>query len=172
MKRIYLVSAIVGSLLASPALAASSTFFSNLTGSWSGTGSAYLAKTGEISATCDLKIAGGESKVSMQGSCGKFIFHQKLGFTLMNTAGNKYTGIYTGSKTGPARLEGTLQGNEMRLTITWGGLVNGDRTAKMLLRRTGPNSFVQSVIDQVAGKTRDTSQFNFTRSQSVAQESP
>ena len=168
----YLASVIIGSLLSSPASAASSPFFTNLTGSWSGTGSAYLAKTGEISADCQLKIAAGERKVAMQGSCGRFIFHQKLGFTLMNAAGSKYTGFYTGSKTGPARLEGTLQGNELRLTITWGGLVNGDRTAKMLLKRTGPNSFVQTVIDQVAGITRDTSKFNFMRSQSVAQQSP
>ena len=173
MKRIYLASAIASLLLASPAAsAASSTFFSNLTGSWSGTGSAYLAKTGEISADCKLKIAGTDNRLSKQGSCGRFIFHQNLGFTLVNKAGNKYTGIYTGSKTGPAHLEGVLQGNEMRLTITWGGLVNGDRTAKMTLRRTGPNSFAQTVVDQVAGKTRETSQFNFMRSQSVDQESP
>jgi hypothetical protein len=170
MKHLFWASALVSSLFVSAASAAQPTFFSNLAGSWSGSGTAYLARTGEISADCKLKIAGGENKVSMQGTCGRFIFHQNLGFTLVKAGGNKYAGVYTGSKTGPARLQGTLQGDQLRLTITWGGLVNGDRTANMILRRTGPNSFAQTVIDQVAGRSRDTSQFNFTRSQSVAQQ--
>jgi hypothetical protein len=44
----------------------------------------------------------------------------------------------------PARLDGTLQGDRLVMTIRWGGLVNGDRTAEMVIERTGPNSFAQT----------------------------
>ena len=76
---------------------------------------------------------------------------------------NRYIGTYTGSKTGPAKLEGTLQGDRLVMNIKWGGLVNGDRTAQMVLERTGPNSFAQTVNDKVAGKNRSTSNFAFKR---------
>jgi hypothetical protein len=99
----------------------------------------------------------------MKGSCGKLVFRQALGLTLRNAGGNRFTGTYTGSKTGPAKLEGTLQKDRLVLTIRWGGLVNGDRTAKMILKRTGPNSFAQTVVDEVSGKTRSTSNFAFRR---------
>jgi hypothetical protein len=41
--------------------------------------------------------------------------------------------------------------------------VNGDRTAQMVLERTGPNSFDQIVNDTVEGKKRSTSNFAFVR---------
>ena len=147
----------------SAAQAASSEFFDKLSGSWSGSGQAYISKLGDISASCRVMVAGTETKTSMNGSCGKLLFRQTLGLSIRNSGGNKYVGTYTGSKTGPAKLEGTLRGNRLMMTISWGGLVNGDRKAKMVLERTGPNSFVQTVIDSVAGKTRSTSNFVFKR---------
>jgi hypothetical protein len=164
MNKFLFVFAILTPMLSSIGLASPATFFNNLTGNWAGNGSAYLAKAGELSADCKLKIAGGDARVAMKGTCGLFIFRQGLGFTLQSAGGNKYIGTYTGSKTGPARLAGTLHGKQLRLTITWGGLVNGDRTAEMILTRTGPNTFVQTVVDEVSGKSRNTSNFNFTRS--------
>ena len=91
------------------------------------------------------------------------VFRQALGLTLKNAGGNRFIGTYTGSKTGPSKLEGTLQDDRLVLNIRWGGLVNGDRTAQMVLERTGPNSFAQTVVDKVAGKTRKTSNFAFKR---------
>ena len=87
---------------------------------------------------------------------GARAFHQDAG-------GNNYVGTYTGSKTGPAKLAGTLQGDRLVMTIKWGGLVNGDRTAQMVLERTGPDSFAQIVNDTVEGKKRSTSNFAFVR---------
>ena len=163
MKLIFLATALSSTLLISAAQAASSTFFDNLSGSWSGSGQAYVTKYGDISANCRVAIKGADSAIAMNGSCGMLVFRQALGLSIKNAGGNKYVGTYTGSKTGPAKLEGTLQGDRLVMTIKWGGLVNGDRTAQMVLERTGPNSFDQIVNDTVEGKKRSTSNFAFVR---------
>ena len=162
-KRVFLATALSSALLISPAHATPNSFFDDLSGSWSGSGQAYVTKFGEVSANCRLAVTGAETQVAMNGSCGMLVFRQALGLTIRNAGGNRYVGTYTGSKTGPAKLDGSLQGDRLVMTIKWGGLVNGDRTAQMVLERTGPNSFVQSVNDRVAGKNRSTSSFVFKR---------
>jgi hypothetical protein len=163
MKRFCFAATLAGAFFITAASAAPSSFFEDLSGNWSGSGNAYLTKFGEVSANCRLSVSGTDTQIRMKGSCGKLVFRQALGLTLKNVGGNRFTGIYTGSKTGPAKLEGTLQGGRLVLNIRWGGLVNGDRTAKMILKRTGPNSFAQTVVDEVSGKTRNTSNFAFRR---------
>lgn len=168
MKFVFPAAALASALLMSPAQAGANNFFDNLSGSWSGSGQAYVAKYGEISANCRVAINGSGTKVAMNGSCGMLVFRQALGLSIRNAGGNNYVGTYTGSKTGPARLEGTLQGDRLVMTIKWGGLVNGDRTAQMVLERTGPNSFAQIVKDRVEGKSRSTSNFAFVRATTQA----
>ncbi len=168
MKYIFLAAALASALLIPAAQAAPNKFFDNLSGSWSGSGRAYVTKYGEISANCRVAITGAESKVAMKGSCGMLVFRQALGLSIRNVGGNNYVGTYTGSKTGPAKLEGTLRGERLVMTIRWGGLVNGDRTAQMVLERTGPNSFAQTVNDTVEGKNRSTSNFAFVRANTQA----
>ena len=82
----------------------------SLSGSWSGSGQAYVTKYGDISANCRVAITGAETKVAMNGSCGMLVFRQALGLSIRNAGGNRYVGTYTGSKTGPAKLEGALHG--------------------------------------------------------------
>jgi len=168
MKCVFPAAALASALLMSTAQAAPSNFFDNLSGSWSGSGRAYVTKYGEISANCRVAIDGSETKVAMNGSCGMLVFRQALGLSIRNAGGNRYVGTYTGSKTGPAKLSGTLQGDRLVMTIKWGGLVNGDRTAQMVLQRTGPNSFAQTVNDRVEGKNRSTSRFAFVRANTQA----
>lgn len=164
MSRILIVAGLYSALLTSGAHAAESAgFFNNLSGSWSGSGQAYVTKFGDISVSCRVSIAGAETKVNMVGSCGKLVLQQKLGLSIKNAGGNKYVGTYTGSKTGPARLDGILRGNRLVMNIRWGGLVNGDRSAQMVLERTGPKSFAQTVNDEVEGKNRHTSKIVFKR---------
>ncbi|MBZ0261089.1 MAG: hypothetical protein K8F90_10865 [Hyphomicrobiales bacterium] len=168
MNRALIAAALSVALLVPAAQAAQPKFFDNLSGSWSGSGQAYVKKYGDISANCRVAIKGADSKIAMDGSCGMLVFRQALGLSLKNVGGNKYVGTYTGSKTGPARLEGTLTGDRLVMTIRWGGLVNGDRTAQMVLQRTGPNSFAQIVKDRVEGKSRSTSNFAFVRANTQA----
>lgn len=168
MKHLFLALALTSTLFMSTARAAADTFFDNLSGSWSGSGRAYLSKYGEISAKCRVAITGAETRIVMNGSCGLLVFQRALGLSIRNAGGNMYVGTYTGSTTGPARLAGTLHGNRLIMTIKWGGLVNGDRTAQMVLERTGPNSFAQTVNDRVEGKGRSTSRFAFVRTTTQA----
>ena len=163
MRHLALLAGLYAASMPSAAGATPANFFDHLSGSWSGSGKAYVAQFGDISATCQVGISGTETKIDMKGSCGVLLFRQALGLSIRKTGGNKYTGIYTGSKTGPATLNGTLRGNRLVMTITWGGLVNGDRTAQMVLERTGPDSFAQTVNDRVAGVNRNTSRFTFNR---------
>jgi hypothetical protein len=163
MQRLALVAGFCGTLMISAAQAAPEKFFDNLAGNWSGSGSAYVAMFGDISANCRLAVTGANTKVSMNGSCGLLLFRQALGISLQSAGNNKYVGTYTGSKTGPAALSGTLRGNRLVMSIWWAGLVNGDRSAQMVLERTGPDSFAQSVSDKVAGINRNTSSFTFKR---------
>ncbi|HUQ34909.1 MAG TPA: hypothetical protein VM144_00880 [Aestuariivirga sp.] len=163
MNRVFLATTLSSVLLISTAQAAPSKFFDNLSGSWSGSGNAYVTKYGDISANCKVAVEGTDTQVAMNGSCGMLVFRQALGLSIRNAGGNKYVGTYTGSKTGPAKLEGTLRGDRLVMNIKWGGLVNGDRSAQMVLQRTGPNSFTQVVNDSVEGKSRSTSNFSFKR---------
>ena len=163
MKRFCFAITLAGALSISAASAAPTSFFEDLSGNWSGSGRAYVTKFGEVSANCRLSVSGTDTQIRMKGSCGKLVFRQALRLTLKNAGGNRFTGTYTGSKTGPAKLQGFLQDDRLVLNIRWGGLVNGDRTAQMVLERTGPNSFAQTVLDKVLGKTRSTSSFAFKR---------
>ena len=163
MNRVFLATALSSVLLISVAQAAPSKFFDNLSGSWSGSGNAYVTKYGDISANCKVAVEGTDTQIAMNGSCGMLVFRQALGLSIRNAGGNKYVGTYTGSKTGPAKLEGTLRGDRLVMNIKWGGLVNGDRSAQMVLQRTGLNSFTQVVNDSVEGKSRSTSNFSFKR---------
>ena len=164
MKRIFLAAALSSTLLISTAQAASNTFFDNLSGSWSGSGQAYLSKYGEVSANCRVAITGAETRVAMNGSCGMLVFQPGAwDFPSGMPAATGMSAPIPDRATGPARLDGTLRGDRLVMTIKWGGLVNGDRTAQMVLQRTGPNSFAQTVNDTVEGKSRSTSSFAFRR---------
>ena len=145
VRRMFLAAALSIGPFISTAEATPDTFFGYLSGSWSGSGKAYTSKYGEVSASC-----------------------RALGLSIRNAGGNRYVGTYTGSTTGPARLEGTLRGDRLVMTIRWGALVNGDRTAQMVLERTGPDSFAQIVNDKVEGKNRSTSSFAFVRANKQA----
>ena len=163
MNRVLLATALSSVLLISTAQAAPNKFFDSLSGNWSGSGNAYVTKYGDISANCKVAVEGSDTQIAMNGSCGMLVFRQALGLSIRNAGGNKYVGTYTGSKTGPAKLEGTLRGDRLVMNIKWGGLVNGDRSAQMVLQRTGLNSFTQVVNDSVDGKSRSTSNFSFKR---------
>jgi hypothetical protein len=168
VRSMFLAAALSNGPFISAAEATPNTFFNNLSGSWSGSGKAYTSKYGEVSATCRVAITGAETRVAMSGSCGILVFRRALWLSIRNAGGNRYVGTYTGSTTGPARLEGTLRGDRLVMTIRWGALVNGDRTAQMVLERTGPNSFAQIVNDTVEGKHRSTSSFAFVRANKQA----
>ncbi|MEP7173380.1 MAG: hypothetical protein ABI705_07825 [Aestuariivirga sp.] len=74
MTRFFLATALASALLIPVAQAAPTKFFDNLSGSWSGSGRAYVTKYGDISANCRVAITGADRKVAMNGSCGMLVF--------------------------------------------------------------------------------------------------
>ncbi|MDD9909639.1 MAG: hypothetical protein OXR62_08105 [Ahrensia sp.] len=138
-------------------------FLDGLTGAWRGSGSAYLRGVGDINASCRMQGSGSVQSVQMLARCGVLLFRLPLGLRITDEGNGRYSGVYTGSRTGPAQLVGTAKGDTLTMDILWGGIVNGDRKASLVLRRTGPNSFRQTVFDHVNGERRRTSQFSFRR---------
>ncbi len=163
MKQSAFAFCVVFLLTASSAFASPIEFLSGLSGNWAGSGKAYLRGLGNVPASCNFKIGGSQKTASMNGSCGVFLFRAKLGLRLQNTSGTNFQGVYTGSRTGPAALAGMLKDSRLPMAITWGGEVNGDRNAEMILTRTGANSFSLAVFDQVSGERRQTSRFTFKK---------
>jgi len=162
--KIHIIAAALSlAAFAAPAEAAKNDFFSDLSGKWSGSGNAYLAKLGDVSANCKLSINGASGSVAMSGKCGLLLFQQPLGLNLKATNPNYVTGTYTGSKTGTAKLSGAVKGDKLVLAVAWNGPVNGDHSAQMVLKRSGANSLELTVIDKVNGKARNTSRFSFKR---------
>lgn len=142
---------------------ASEKFLENMGGKWDGSGRAYLRGLGNIPASCDMTAKDGSGSTSLAGRCGILIYKIPLSINLKHEGGNRFSGVYTGSRTGPAALNGTLSGDVLTMQITWGGEVNGDRKATMILKRTSANSFSQTVTDLVKGSKRTTSTFSFKR---------
>ncbi|CAN7720975.1 hypothetical protein LJR098_003497 [Rhizobium sp. LjRoot98] len=149
--------------LAYPSAAYPRDFLADLSGKWAGSGQAYLKRLGDVTAGCSVSVSGSPKNATMNGTCRFLLFRQSLGLTLAKVSNNRVTGTYTGARTGPAQLSGTMRGDKLILNVTWGAPVNGDRVAQMVIKRTGENSFEQTVIDKVEGKIRTTSRFSFKR---------
>jgi hypothetical protein len=135
----------------------------NLSGAWSGKGTAYVKGLGQIRAGCRFKVDETKSRINMDGSCGIGPLRGKLGLKLNISESGAVSGTYSGSRSGPASLNGRIDGNALLLDIRWNKPVNGDRSARMVLRRINENSFSQVVTDNVDGETIKTSNFSFSR---------
>lgn len=135
----------------------------DLTGSWTGNGSAYVRGLGDVRAGCRFEIAETKTSIKMDGSCGIGPIRGRLGLDLVIDDDGNVRGTYTGSRSGPAALSGRIRGNHLNMAIRWNKQVNGDRSARMILTRLGPDRFAQRVTDKVDGQNRRTSDFNFRR---------
>ncbi|MEM1053829.1 MAG: hypothetical protein AAGI28_17230 [Pseudomonadota bacterium] len=145
------------------AAGSASAMMNGLEGQWRGKGSAFVNSLGDIRAGCRFSVDETPTQVMMDGSCGIGPLRGSLGLKLNISDNGSVRGTYTGSRSGPAELMGRISGDTLRMQINWAGEVNGDLSAEMVLRRTGENSFSQTVIDQVDGQSRRTSEFQFVR---------
>jgi hypothetical protein len=135
----------------SPSLSAEKEFLSRFEGSFSGGGTVQRnAKESPNQVTCTMTGQPSESSISMSGECGAFIFSKQIGAKLRYDAGSgRYTGTYTGSSIGPAKLSGKRRGDSIVLTITWPQPVNGDTKATMIIRNSGNGSLAITVTDEL-----------------------
>lgn len=83
----------------------------------------------------------------------------------LKATGRGYSGVYIGSRTGPAQLNGSRSGNALNLGIRWAKEVNGDRKAQLTVEKTGSDSMRLTVTDTdpETGKTMVTSRIDLQR---------
>lgn len=153
----------LSSLWLIPAEAVASQITSNMTGSWAGTGKARVPLFGNSNIRCKMTVSGKASRVSMSGTCRSGVFAKPLRLTLRSNDGDRYTGTYSGTRAGLAKLSGRQSGNRLNLTIEWPKPVNGDHVAQMTLTRIDDGRFQQVVTDMVNGKRQQTASLVFSR---------
>lgn len=152
--------------LASPAYASDAPFLQSLAGSWAGQGTVAV-ETGSqpITINCKFSSRATENSLALNGQCtGYVVFSRTIGADV-KTDGKTYTGVYTGSRTGPAGLRGKRAGEALVLAIRWAKDVNGDRTAQLRLEKLANNRMRLTTIDKdpATGKNVVISQINLSR---------
>jgi hypothetical protein len=137
--------------LPSPGHAAEADYLKRFSGSWSGSGTVQRdAAEDPNRVRCSMRGSPSENEVSISGTCrAAVVFSRKISADLRFDPGSKrYTGTYTGSVIGPAKLSGSRRGDAVVLTITWPKPVNGDRTATMTIRNDGGGQLGITVMDE------------------------
>jgi hypothetical protein len=140
-------------ILPHSAAAQEESFLARFAGSWSGTGLAKRDAAEEPNRVrCRMAGAPSANAVSLRGTCrAAVIVSRDFGADVTFDPGSgRYSGVYTGSKIGPARLSGRRSGDAVNLTITWPQPVNGDTKARMTIRNGGDGQLQILVTDEVA----------------------
>lgn len=134
-----------------PSQAAEWEYLSRFAGSFAGGGTVQRsASESPNQVTCEFVGQPSETGVSMAGKCGAFIFSKQIRADLRyDEASGRYSGSYTGSSIGPARLSGKRKGDAIVLTITWPAPVNGDTKATMTIRNSGNGRLAITVTDKL-----------------------
>jgi hypothetical protein len=143
--------ALAAASFSSTSFAAEQDFLSRFEGSFSGGGMVQRnAKENPNQVTCTMTGQPSATTISMSGKCGAFIFSKQISAKLrFDPASGRYTGTYTGSSIGPAKLSGKRQGDSIVLIITWPQPVNGDTKATMIIRNSGNGSLAITVTDEL-----------------------
>lgn len=147
---------------------ASESFLSRFSGAWSGSGTVLRhADSDPWTIRCDLTGKVSVAHIVIGGTCrAALIIRRQIGVDLtLDPASGRYSGIYTGSKIGPARLSGRQVGDGVVLTITWPKPVNGDTVASMKVSNDGRGSLRITVSDNLTpgGPVQTTSDIRLQR---------
>ncbi|MEF2072304.1 hypothetical protein [Consotaella aegiceratis] len=170
MKTIALLAA--ASLLAtalpvSQPAAAAGDFLSRFDGQWSGSGEVIREESPSKpnAIKCSIAVDRAANSFSMDGDCrAAVIFTRSIGASLDYDPGSGvFTGVFTGSKKGPAQLEGRQKGNSLVLNMTWRKPIFGDRSSVLTLTNTGNGTFSLAITDQVEGRAVKTTDVSFHR---------
>ena len=132
-------------------------FLARFAGSWSGSGTVQRnIDSDPAKVSCNLTGQGGGNSASVSGTCRAMaIFSRNIGIDLSYDPGSeRYSGTYTGSRIGPARVSGKRSGDALNLTITWPKPVNGDTTAQMTIQNAGNGRLSVAVSDEAPGGGR------------------
>lgn len=160
--------ALAGCLLvaAGTAHADETKFLQSFQGSFAGKGTVQVTtQAPTVSVSCTFKSDATSSSLSLDGNCRGLVLVTRSISARLKTSGAKYSGVYVGSRTGPAQLNGSRSGNAINLAIRWAKLVNGDRSALLTVEKRGANGIVLTVTDRdpKTGKNVVTSRIDLKR---------
>lgn len=154
-------------LVATGALAQQATYFARYEGDWSGGGRVQVEQLPEpFNVSCNVRGSReGETGFSLNGNCrAMLIMSREIGADIQrDPASGRYTGVYTGSSSGPARLDGRRRGDTLDLKVTWGRKIYDDNTARMLIRNVDGRQFRMQVVEKIEGRDVTVSDLTFTR---------
>ena len=168
MKRIVVAAAAgLAFFSAGYAFAAQTGYFSRYDGAWQGGGMVKLDDIpAPLNVSCSVKgNQGSQRSFTLAGKCrALLVMSRAIGARIaVDPASGLYTGVYTGSSSGPAKLVGKRKGDILELEVTWGRKIYDDNKARMLIRNSGGKTFRMQVVDQIAGKPVTVSDLSFER---------
>lgn len=147
------IRAVLCSLLlaaaATPAKPSEAEFLKTLAGHWSGKGT-VITRIGRpaINVNCRLVSTAGETTVAMEGTCrGLLVVRRAISAKLQERSG-RYSGVYIGPSGRPSNLSGTRKGDSINLAVRWSRMVNGDRSAQMVIQRVGEDGLRLRTVDR------------------------
>jgi hypothetical protein len=150
------------------ASAAEADFLDRFRGRWSGSGTVQReGRSPPRQVTCSVTGYPDENRLSIQGTCrAAVVFSRPVGADLTyDPRSGTYSGTYTGSRIGPARLTGSRSGDAVNLRIDWPRPVNGDTQAAMVIRNDGRGGLRLTVADNLSpgGPVQQTSEIVLQR---------
>ena len=123
-------------------------FLHSLQGKFAGKGMVRIRTNSPVmNISCSFTSDATASSLLLDGTCRALLIMSREIKADLKVSGTKYTGTYTGSRSGPAGLNGSREGNAIKLDIHWAKIINGDRDADMTVEKTGPDSMRMMVID-------------------------
>jgi hypothetical protein len=146
-------------LLAAPAMAQSSDadYAQRFSGTFNGGGGVRTEASGSPwNAKCKINGTATATSVKLAGTCtAAVVVSRQIGADLTISPNGTFSGTYTGSKIGPAKISGKRSGDTLRLNVTWPKEVNGDTRATMTIVNSGNGSFTFAVddLDKPGGNT-------------------
>jgi hypothetical protein len=143
------VAALTGSAFATGAFASEADYLKRFDGSFKGAGKVRTAADGSpYNVKCNVSGNATATRISLDGTCRAMaVVSRKIGADLTVSPDGTYSGVYTGSKIGPAAVRGRRTGDNVVLTVTWPKPVNGDQKALMTISNNG-NGFSFAVDDE------------------------
>ncbi|MCE7026866.1 hypothetical protein [Jiella avicenniae] len=156
---------LVGALAVVPSSEAATDYLSRFDGSWRGGGSVTVRQLpSPVDVSCN--VAGdrrGARSFSLGGTCrAMLLMKRQIGANIAyDPSSRRYTGTYTGSTSGPARLAGRLKGDTLDLRVTWAKKIYDDDYARMLIRNTGRGAFTMQVVEKIGGRNVVVSDLTF-----------
>jgi hypothetical protein len=151
---------------ADKAVASEEQFLTSLEGKYEGKGQVRLrTNRGPINVTCSFRSTATETTLSLNGRCRGLVVVSRSIDAELARRGGSYEGSYIGAGSGPATLSGKRNGNSLNLTIQWSKEINGDRSAKLSVAKSGSRGLTLTTTDRdpATGKAVVTSKIVLNR---------